>query len=129
MNNAIIKIGLLAKSLGITTRTIRYYEEIGLMPPPSRLEGGARVYDPGEVLRLKFILKLKELGITLEEMNELAGIYETGLTPKLVLPRLVEMLDDHLMKIDEKITKITALRKDVASYRSRIVEDLRGQES
>ena len=120
-----LKIGELAKSLGVTPRTLRYYEEIGLMPPALRLEGGARVYAPDEVLRLRFILKLKELGITLEEMTELSGIYEQKKTPKGILPRLVEMLDDHLLKIDEKITRISALRTEIANYRTRIVEEMR----
>ena len=54
-----MSIGVLAKGLGITTRTIRYYEEIGLMPPSPRTSGGVRVYTKEEILRLKFILKLK----------------------------------------------------------------------
>jgi DNA-binding transcriptional MerR regulator len=54
-----VQIGELAKSLGITTRTIRYYEEIGLMGPSERLGGGTRMYNRSDILRLKFILKIK----------------------------------------------------------------------
>jgi len=74
IDKQLVQIGELARMLGITTRTIRYYEEIGLMGPPERLVGGTRTYSREDVLRLKFILKLKELGITLKEMQELLSI-------------------------------------------------------
>ncbi|MDX2469565.1 MAG: MerR family transcriptional regulator [SAR324 cluster bacterium] len=119
-----IKIGKLAKSLGITTRTIRYYEEIGLMPPPERQDGGGRIYNSEEVLRLKFILKLKELGLSLDEGKELAEIYETESQPVKLMPRLLEMLDGHILKIDEKLSSIMDLRKEVTQYRAKIVEKM-----
>lgn len=122
-----IKIGELASSLGVTTRTIRYYEEIGLMPRPSRRDSGVRVYSPDEVLRLRFILKLKEIGITLEEMRELASIYEELQSPEGILPRLVEMLDDHIQMIDEKMNRISLLRGEIAQYRSRVLSALQLQ--
>ncbi len=59
-----IQIGQLAKKLRISTRTIRYYEEIGLMAENGRMSGRVRTFCKRDVLRLKFILKLKELGIT-----------------------------------------------------------------
>lgn len=117
-----IQIGELAKQLEITTRTIRYYEEIGLMPAPERLDSGVRVYDKEEALRLKFILKLKELGITLAEMQELAEIYRSEQSQAKVMPRLVEILDQHIGQIDQKLLRIAQLRGDLAEYRRRIVE-------
>ena len=117
-----IKIGKLAKSLEITTRTIRYYEEIGLMPTPDRQEGGSRIYDAEEVLRLKFILKLKELGLSLEEMTELAEIYKAHKKSAKVMPRLLEILDGHILGIDEKISNIMDLRKEITQYRAKIME-------
>ncbi len=119
-----MKIGKLAKSLGITTRTIRYYEEIGLMPPPERQEGGGRIYNSEEILRLKFILKLKELGLSLDEGRELAEIYKTENQPAKLMPRLLEMLDGHILKIDEKLANIMDLRKEVAQYRAKILDKL-----
>ena len=56
-----ISIGNLARSSGITTRTLRYYEEMGIMNPPWRVEGSSRIYTAEDVRKLKFILKLKEL--------------------------------------------------------------------
>ena len=71
-----VQIGTLAKQLGITTRTIRYYEEIGLMGKTERADGGTRTYNDDDILRLKFILKLKGLGISLKEIHELSDIFD-----------------------------------------------------
>lgn len=118
-----IQIGSLAKQLAISTRTIRYYEEIGLMGDPDRVSGGFRSYSKKEVVRLKFILRLKELGITLNEMKDISVNYELNnqATDK-ILPQLVEILTNHLVNIDEKIKNLRALRKDINDYSQRIVD-------
>ncbi len=124
----LIQIGKLAKQLGITTRTIRYYEEIGLMGPSKRLGGGARSYDRNDVLRLKFILKLKELGIGLKEMQELAENFDTHNQEfDNITPKLLEILDLHIGKVDEKISRLTSLRSDIVNYRGRIRDLLKTQ--
>jgi DNA-binding transcriptional MerR regulator len=122
-----IQIGEAAKKLGITTRTIRYYEEIGLMGPPERLGGGTRMYNRADILRLKFILKLKEIGITLKEMQDLADNFDTQNQDfETITPRLVEILDGHIGKVDQKIANLSSLRKEIVAYRSRIIEILQG---
>jgi len=122
-----IQIGEVAKKLGITTRTIRYYEEIGLMGPPERLGGGARMYSRADVLRLKFILKLKELGITLREMQELAANFDTQAQQfETITPKLVEILDAHIGKVDQKIANLSSLRREIVDYRTRILDILQG---
>ena len=67
-------IGHLAKMAGLTTRTIRYYEERGLLNAIKRVEGGRRAYTDDDLRRLKFIKRLKLLGLTLAEMEELAEV-------------------------------------------------------
>jgi len=124
-----IQIGELAKKLGITTRTIRYYEEIGLMGPPERLGGGTRMFNRDDVLRLKFILKLKELGISLKEMQELAENFDINEQNfGTITPKLLEILEDHISKVDQKIANLSSLRKEIVDYRSRIVEILQGKQ-
>jgi DNA-binding transcriptional MerR regulator len=126
----LVQIGQLARQLGITTRTIRYYEEIGLMGGGERLSGKARSYNHAEVLRLKFILKLKELGISLKEMQELAEIYDASQQDfDTITPRILEILDLHIGKVDDKLSNLSSLRDDIASYRQRIAELLQNQES
>ena len=122
-NQDFLQIGEVAKKLGVTTRTIRYYEEIGLMSHPKRLDAGIRVYTKDDIKRLKFILKLKELGISLKEMLELAQVYEIHKTPEKIIPKLIEILDNHISKIDSKITKLASLRSDIINYRIRVLNE------
>lgn len=120
-----VQIGELAKTLDITTRTIRYYEEIGLMGKTDRLGGGTRTYGKDEVLRLKFILKLKTMGISLKEMKDLSDIFdihENDFTK--ITPKLIEILDSHIAKVDEKMASLSSLRKDIVDYRIRMTEFL-----
>ena len=122
-----IQIGELAKQLGITTRTIRYYEEIGLMGPSQRTGGGARNYQRADVLRLKFILKLKELGISLKEMQDLAAHFDVNQQDfDIITPKLLGILDGHIHNVDEKIDNLTALRQEIVAYRQRINDILKG---
>jgi DNA-binding transcriptional MerR regulator len=126
----LIQIGNLAKQLGVTTRTIRYYEEIGLMGACDRSRGGARSYNRDDVLRIKFILKLKELGISLKEMLSLADTFDThNQNFDTITPRVLEILDLHIGKVDDKIARLSSLRRDIVNYRSRISELLQDQTS
>ncbi len=123
-----VQIGKLAKALGITTRTIRYYEEIGLMGASERLGGGTRTYNPDDILRLKFILKLKELGISLKEMQELAENFDINQQNfHTITPKLIEILDMHISKVDEKIANLSSLRGEIVDYRVRIIDLLNAQ--
>lgn len=128
-NEETVQIGKLAKRLSITTRTIRYYEEIGLMGPSERLGGGTRTYNQDDILRLKFILKLKELGISLKEMQELAENYDINQQNfHTITPKLIEILDLHISKVDEKIANLSSLRNDIVDYRVRIMDILSNQQ-
>jgi DNA-binding transcriptional MerR regulator len=116
------QIGELARSLGITTRTLRLYEQLGLIDPPQRTEGGIRYYTKEDIRRIKFVLKVKELGLSLRQMQELAEIYRQTKMPDRIMPRLIEILDAHTDAIHRKIGKLSSLARDIAEYRKRIVE-------
>ncbi len=123
-----VQIGDLAKMLGITTRTIRYYEEIGLMGKTDRIGGTTRTYNQSDILRLKFILKLKELGISLKEMQELAVNFDINdQSFDTITPKLLKILDEHIGKVDQKISNLAALRSEVVDYRARIADILQGK--
>ncbi len=124
-NEASTQIGELAKQLNITTRTIRYYEEIGLMGATERLGGGTRTYNVNDVLRLKFILKLKQLGISLKEIQELSDIFDINAQNfKTITPKLIEILDQHISKVDAKMASLSSLRQDIVEYRVRFTDML-----
>ncbi len=119
---ATYRIGELAAKVGLTERTIRYYEERGLLESVKRLDGGQRVYTDDDVRRLKFIQKLKVLGLSLAEMQELEGIYGRHHTNAKVLPRLVELLDAHLDTVGERIAELSALRDEIRAYRQHVTK-------
>jgi len=118
-----MQISDLAEQLGITTRTIRLYEKKRLVEPPKRTEGRVRYYEKADITRFKFVLKLKTLGLTLEEMTELADLYDKEQkTPDKIMPRLLELLDSHLISIKQKISTLQSLDQDITAYKQRIVD-------
>lgn len=73
-----IQIGEVAERIGLSLRTIRHYEEVGLAVPSARSEGGFRLYVEDDVERLRVIMQMKPLGFSLEEMRELLGLLDAG---------------------------------------------------
>ena len=121
------KIGQLADLVAVSPRTIRYYEEIGLLNSIRRLEGGKRIYTNQDYQRLRFIKRLKHLGLTLAEMQELEDIYQIHRTNRHVLPRLLELLEGHVEKIEERIRNLKKLRSEILTYHARITAKLHEQ--
>lgn len=68
------QIGALSAETGVNIETIRYYERIGIMPPPPRTQGGQRVYGDDHLKRLTFIRRSRELGFSLDEIRALLGL-------------------------------------------------------
>jgi len=118
------QIGELANLVAVSPRTIRYYEEIGLLNSIRRIEGGKRVYTDQDYQRLKFIKRLKHLGLSLAEMHELEELYQLHRTNKKVLPRLLELLESHVEKIEERIRNLEKLKSEILTYDERIREKL-----
>ena len=120
-----ISIGELARTIGVTTRTLRYYEEVGIMESPHRIDGGNRAYSASGVRKLKFILRLKEMGLSIREMQELDAAYAEAKQTNKIIPRLVEMLDFHINTLDDKMSKLAQLRKEIVDYRHSMIERFR----
>ncbi len=123
------QIGELANLLEMSPRTIRYYEEIGLLNSIKRIEGGKRIYTDKDFQRLRFITRLKHLGLTLSEMLELEDIYQIHRTDRKVLTRLLELLDSHAVKIDDRINSLNKLRADITSYQDKVRQKLSRDEN
>lgn len=113
-------IGALSRMVDLSTRTIRYYEEIGLLHSVRRIENGKRVYTDDDVRRLKFINRLKMLGLSLAEMVELEKIYRSQRDNRDVLPKLLTILDERVTQIDDRIRHLTALKKEILEYQERL---------
>ena len=107
---------------GLSPRTIRYYEEIGLLPGVRRKASGRRVYGPEELERLGFINRLKELGLSLAEIGELNAVYAIGGSTSAMLARLGLLLAAHLEDVDRRIEALGALRDELVRYGQHIEE-------
>ncbi len=118
------KIGELAKIVNLTPRTIRYYEEIGLLNSVKKVESGRRIYTNEDIRRLKFIKKLKLLGLSLKEMEELENIYQINKSNKAALKRLLELLKKHTSNINNRITNLEKLKQEITSYSKKIEQKL-----
>jgi len=94
--------GTLAKQSGVNIETIRYYENIELMPDPMRSEGGHRLYNETHLQRLSFIRRCRELGFTLKEIRGLLKLVDGGdYTCAEVRDLTIEHLDDIRQKIND----------------------------
>lgn len=113
-------IGDLAKKLEMSQRTIRYYEEIGLLNSIKRVEGGRRIYTDVDLRRLKLIKRLKIMGMTLSEMQELEAMWTIEKSNEKVLKRLLELLGNHLRRLDDRIADLDILRHEITEYQERI---------
>jgi len=110
---------------GVSARTLRYYEELGLLPDVRRRAGGRRVYGPDEIERLDFIQRLKKLGLSLAEVKDLNAVYAIGGSTGDMLSRLEELLDGHRAELDARIEELIALRSEIGRYRDHVDHRLR----
>jgi DNA-binding transcriptional MerR regulator len=76
-DEALVHIGEVVERTGLSHRTVRYYEEMGLVSPAGRTEGGFRLYDEAGIDRLLLVMPMKPLGFTIEEIRLLLGALDT----------------------------------------------------
>jgi DNA-binding transcriptional MerR regulator len=113
-------IGEISEISGLSARTVRYYEELELLPGVRRRAGGRRVYGEDELERIRFIQRLKTLGLSLAEIRELSLVYAIGGSTHAMLLRLDELLARHLRELDQRIRELSGLRDDIGKYRDHI---------
>ncbi len=116
-------ISQLSKEFDITTRSIRHYEDIGLLSPARR--GQTRVYSPADRTRLKLILRGKRLGISLEDSREIIDMYEPGKTNLDQLKKLIDAIQQQRIKLNQQLDDITKLLKDLNKAETDCVEALK----
>jgi MerR family transcriptional regulator, mercuric resistance operon regulatory protein len=104
--------GALAAETGCNIETIRYYEQIGLLPPPLRSEGGHRLYGPDLANRLRFVRRSRDLGFTLEEIRELLGLVDGG---DYTCAQIERIALAHVEDIRRKIADLNRLKKTLAA--------------
>ena len=102
--------------IGVSARTLRYYEELGLLPGVRRFNGGRRAYGHDEVERLRFIQRLKSLGLSLQEIGELNSVYAIHGSTRTMLEKLRELLSQHLAGLEDKVRDLQTLQSEMKSY-------------
>ncbi|MFQ5840560.1 MAG: heavy metal-responsive transcriptional regulator [Candidatus Methylomirabilales bacterium] len=110
MGSGRLLIGQVAVRSGVTAKTIRYYEALGLIPDPPRTPGGYRLYSSADVDLLRFVKQAQGLGLTLEEIREIVGIRHHGALPCV---HVQDLLFHKLRDIDTRIRELTGLRKSL----------------
>jgi DNA-binding transcriptional MerR regulator len=116
----LLPIGEVHAITGLSARTLRYYEELGLLPGVRRRAGGRRVYGPDEIERLRFIQRLKALGLSLAEIKELNAVYAIAGSTRAMLARLDQLLGRHLADVDARIGELVGLRDEIQKYRDHV---------
>ena len=117
-------IGEVCERLGVSARTVRYYEELGLLPGVRRRAGGRRVYGADELERLRFIQRLKALGLSLAEIRELNAVHAIAGSTRAMLDRLDALLGRRLDDVVARMEELARLRDEIAKYRARVASRL-----
>lgn len=110
----------LARRTGCNLETIRYYEKIGMMPDPPRTAAGYRVYDEGHVSRLRFILRARELGFSLNEVRGLLTLVDRGTQ---TCAEVKERTQSHLADVRAKIQDLKRIERVLAATAARCSGD------
>ena len=116
-------ISQLSKEFEITTRTIRHYEDLGLLAPARR--GQTRVYSPADRIRLKLILRGKRLGLSLDDSREIIEMYEPGKTNVDQLRKLIDAIQLQRHKLNQQLDDISKLLQDLNKAETDCVEALK----
>jgi MerR family mercuric resistance operon transcriptional regulator len=99
--------GTLAASSGCNLETIRYYEQIGLLPPPPRSQGGHRLYGQDLIKRLTFVRRSRELGFTLDEIRQLLRLVDGS---QYTCAQVETLVHEHARDISRKIADLKKLK-------------------
>jgi Cu(I)-responsive transcriptional regulator len=107
-----MKIGELARAADTKAETIRYYERIGLLPPPPRTAGNYRDYSVGHVRRLAFIRRARDLGFSIEQIRALLNLADQKEQSCEAVDAIAR---EHLAQVKRKLADLAALRRELES--------------
>ncbi len=116
-------ISELSREFDVTTRSIRYYEDIGLLSP--QRQGQTRIYDSTDRTRLKLILRGKRLGLSLKESREIINMYQPGKNNSRQLKKTIEAINIQKEKLNQQLDDISKLMHDLDLAESNCMEALK----
>ncbi len=111
MPQATLRIGQLAKQLNTTTKTLRFYEDIGLFNSIARSDADYRLYDANSITQARLVIQLRRLGFSLKELKELFNSKDT----RSFRQRVTSMMDEKLRDTDENLVVLQGRRDDLAA--------------
>jgi MerR family transcriptional regulator, mercuric resistance operon regulatory protein len=107
-----LTIGRFAAAAGVNFETVRYYERIGLMPPPARTASGHRAYEAAHVRRLAFIRRARELGFSIEDIRALLALADPS---RVSCSEVREIARTHLVEVRAKLADLARLEGILAA--------------
>ena len=110
-----VRIGLLATEFGLNPKTVRYYEDIGLLTKARRTSSGYRIYGDREREQLAFILKARSMGLTLDEIGEILDLRKMGQQP---CEHVLDVLDEKIEGIDAQLRVLQEFREELVSIKA-----------
>jgi DNA-binding transcriptional MerR regulator len=109
-----MQIGEVAERTGLSLRTIRYYGEMGLVPPSARSAGGFRLYTDNDVARFRIIMRMKPLDFSLEEMKDVLDVFDGLATSDPTSDRTAELIERLEMYLTAVNVRVRAIREQLA---------------
>lgn len=121
LSSSLLKIGEVSAQSGLPTKTVRYYDEIGLLlPTVERSESGYRLFKPEILERLSFIKRAQSLGLSLNEVREILSVHDQG---KLPCPTAKQQIQDKMQDIQQQIEQLHTLQAELQVLLDRWQED------
>ena len=118
----LLKIGAFAKLAGTNLRTLRYYEEVNLLQPAARSNGGFRYYRETDLNRIQLVRDLQELGLTLEEIRDLLAKRDTTADRTASIARVQEALTAHEEILDTRMQHLEAQRSNIHEAQEKLTQ-------
>jgi DNA-binding transcriptional MerR regulator len=118
----LLSTGDLARQCETTVRTVRFYEEEGLIVPVSRSEGGHRMFEPAQKLKLQLIMDLREAGLSLQDIRALLELKQGCTSAPDAAKQMTDALGSQIEQMQRKISVLRRLRDELASMMSTIRE-------
>ena len=112
-------IGVLADATGVSAKTLRYWEEAGLLPQPARTDGGYRDYSEETVHRVAFIRHGQAAGLTLRQISEMLTIRDEGMAPCV---HAAELVNERLADVEARLHELEQTRAALGQLRHRLAE-------
>lgn len=117
-----MNIGIAAEQSGVASRTIRYYERIGLIPAPARTPGGYRDYGETDVATLRFVQRARKLGFPLKDIAALLDLWHDR---GRASAQVKELTERHIAEVEGRIAELESVRRVLADLAGRCHGDAR----